>query len=347
MNLLERSVAIIKENQSSHGSYVASPNFSQYSYSWFRDGAFIADAMNLVGERESAMSFLEWGIRTIAAQRTSIEKLLLMDLKDITHRDLLPTRYLLNGRLALDNWPNGQSDGYGTFLWALGNFPDIDFVRGQRSTIELITEYLEKIWQIRCFDVWEEYADGLHTSTLLSIAAGLKASESLLERTTLWREIIDFILRNLTINGRFIKSTLNRGVDGSLCWAFYPFNLFGKEEPLVINTLTEIERVLLFEGGSKRYELDTYFGGGSWILLSAYLGQCYLGMDQREKALSIKAWIERHAKPNGELPEQVPEHLLKDNMYRPWIDKWGEIACPLLWSHAAYVTLAVGLAGLE
>ena len=39
------------------------------------------------------------------------------------------------------------------------------------------------------------------------------------------------------------------------------------------------------------------------------------------------------------LAEQVPENLLEEKMYAPWIDKWGEIASPLLWSHAAYMDM--------
>ena len=65
LNYINKSVEIIKQNQASSGAYIASPNFSQYKYCWFRDGAFIADSMNLVNERESASSFFEWGFKII------------------------------------------------------------------------------------------------------------------------------------------------------------------------------------------------------------------------------------------------------------------------------------------
>jgi hypothetical protein len=38
------------------------------------------------------------------------------------------------------------------------------------------------------------------------------------------------------------------------------------------------------------------------------------------------------------LPEQTGE-LLRPDRYRPWVEKWGEPASPLLWSHAMYLTL--------
>ena len=48
---------MILAGQSPAGGYVASPTFGPYRYSWFRDGAFIADAMSRVGEVESAERF--------------------------------------------------------------------------------------------------------------------------------------------------------------------------------------------------------------------------------------------------------------------------------------------------
>lgn len=339
MNLLEQSINTIKKYQTTYGSYIASPSFSQYLYCWFRDGSFIADAMNLVGENKSAKSFFDWGMRVISSQEERISKI--VDRREeITQEELLPTRYLLDGRLTLDEWPNAQSDGYGTFLWALARCPDREFIEEHRDSIELITHYLEKVWKIPCFDVWEESEEAIHTSTLLSIAAGLKASETVLGIKTVWREVVDFILRRLTANGRFVKSTSNFGVDSSLCWASAPFGLFDNENPLVINTVEEIERTLVFDGGAKRYIQDTYYGGGSWILLSAYLAQWYAGTGQIEKARAVMSWIESNANQNGELPEQVPEHLLDEEMYRPWVERWGNIACPLLWSHAGYISLS-------
>ncbi|MFO7662332.1 MAG: glycoside hydrolase, partial [Chloroflexota bacterium] len=60
MTLWDRSIDIILENQSSSGAYLASPNFPTYHYSWFRDGAFIAYAMDIAGHHESAARFHEW-----------------------------------------------------------------------------------------------------------------------------------------------------------------------------------------------------------------------------------------------------------------------------------------------
>lgn len=52
-----------------------------------------------------------------------------------------------------------------------------------------------------------------------------------------------------------------------------------------------------------------------------------------------KKWIEEQADENGYLPEQVPYHLNNEVYYPYWVNKWGNIAKPLLWSHAMYLVL--------
>ena len=40
------SLAVIRAGQDAGGAYLAAPTFPTYRFSWFRDGAFIADAMS-------------------------------------------------------------------------------------------------------------------------------------------------------------------------------------------------------------------------------------------------------------------------------------------------------------
>jgi len=35
----------------------------------------------------------------------------------------------------------------------------------------------------------------------------------------------------------------------------------------------------------------------------------------------------------------VPHHLNDESFFEPWRKQWGEIAQPLLWSHANYLIL--------
>ena len=64
-----------------------------------------------------------------------------------------------------------------------------------------------------------------------------------------------------------------------------------------------------------------------------------LGLARPARAEESVAWIEAHAAPNGDLPEQVQDHLQRPGRYEPWVEKWGKPASPLLWSHAMYLRL--------
>jgi len=51
--------------------------------------------------------------------------------------------------------------------------------------------------------------------------------------------------------------------------------------------------------------------------------------------------VAAHATDEGDLPEQVADHLLDPGSQQTWLERWGPVATPLLWSHAMYLTLAL------
>jgi GH15 family glucan-1,4-alpha-glucosidase len=110
--------------------------------------------------------------------------------------------------------------------------------------------------------------------------------------------------------------------------------------------VAEIEDRLV-RGGVHRYATDTYYGGGEWLLLAGLLGWHYAEVGRTDDAWAKLCWMAAQARPGGELPEQVAAHLLAPEREQEWIDRWGPSACPLLWSHAMYVTLAVELGVLD
>ena len=75
-NLTEASIEIIRAGQSSSGGYAACASFSQYGYSWLRDGTWIAYAMAAAGETSSAEAFHRWAARTLLSHEGKVERLL-------------------------------------------------------------------------------------------------------------------------------------------------------------------------------------------------------------------------------------------------------------------------------
>jgi isomaltose glucohydrolase len=164
----------------------------------------------------------------------------------------------------------------------------------------IVRGWLEHHWGEPCVDWWEE-REGVHAATLWCIGNGLGSEE-------IRREAI---------------ARADDRLDASL---------------LFIGTPELVERVeasLVSPGGGVWRNLDDeYYGGGEWLLLTAMLG-----LAKPERAEECLAWIEAHARGNGDLPEQAQNHLQRPERYEPWVAKWGEPPSPLLWSHAMYLRL--------
>lgn len=280
MNLVRRSIDVIRAGQSPSGAYVACPAFEPYRYSWFRDGAFIADAMREAGEAESADRFFDWCARVVLARPTGP----------------WDARYTLDGEPDRSEWPKLQIDGLGLFLGALRR-------RGEWSrwqdAFDTVARWLGDHWHEPCTDWWEE-REGVHAVTLWCVGDGLASDE--IKREALARA-----------DGR---------LDGSLLFIGTP------------ELVERVEESLVVDGGVHRHLEDTYYGGGQWLLLTAMLG-----LAKPERAADCLAWIEAHARPNGDLPEQSQDHLLHPDTYEHWVARWGEPPSPLLWSHAMYLRL--------
>ena len=111
-----------------------------------------------------------------------------------------------------------------------------------------------------------------------------------------------------------------------------------------VRTLAKIEKDIRHPGGGVyRYAADTYYGGGEWLLLAAWLGWVYLELGRIGEAQTLLSWVEAQANSQGELPEQVSHHMLDSSHYAEWEHRWGTVACPLLWSHAMYLILEAKL----
>ena len=349
-NLVHSSIDIIRAGQASNGAYVASPTFSQYGYSWLRDGAWIAYGMDCAGQHDSARAFYAWGAQTLSAYESQVERLLAkIDAgKPVDEADYLPTRFTLDGGLGTDDWPDFQLDGYGAWLWGLVTHcrqSDDDALWQQAvPAVRLVIRYLAALWRSPNYDCWEEHRQEIHPATLAAIYGGLCAvakMEPSLVPAGLPEAIRDYVLTAcVTADGHFMKFVGNDNVDASLLWLAVPYGLVSVDDPRFRATVAKIERDILRPGGGVyRYAADTYFGGGEWVLLTAWLAWTYLEMGRSDDVGPLLTWIEAQQTADGQLPEQVCDHALDPDYYPHWVERWGTPALPLLWSHGMYLVL--------
>ncbi len=345
--LYTRSIEIILENQYPTGAYIASPNFGTYRYCWFRDGAFIAYAMDLVGEHSSAASFHDWVAQNVNKRADIVERVVSNNrlAKPLKANEILHTRYTVNGKEVEEDWPNFQLDGFGTWLWALGEHVKLGKAEIRVEWLraaQLVASYISTLWNRPCYDCWEEYPNRIHTYTLAAIFAGLRSYSSITNADH--HQTLDNIRRFLQdyciVDGRFTKYVGTNEVDASLLGLAVPYWIVELDDPILLATVAEIEDKLRHGGGVHRYEKDTYYGGGEWVLLTAWLGWYYKRAGEWLKANELKNWVEAQADSQGFLAEQIPVSLTDESYYPLWRDRWGEIANPLLWSHAKYLILS-------
>ncbi len=366
----QRSIDLIKQSQSNTGAYVACYAFPSYRFCWLRDSSFIAHAMDTAEEYDSASAFFRWAGRTVQKYSYKVDDVKYQITRGLPvgKDDTLHTRYSLEGEeVTVDStWGNFQIDGYGTWLWALGEHVrmsgDDKILKELAQPIATTLRYLELVWQIPNYDCWEEHPDYLHPYSLATVYAGFQTVNGLIAAGKmkpmqvnvgyLADQVKELILNRGVKNGRLVKYfcpsesnaemklTPYDNVDASLLGVSIPYGVLEPNDPVVLETVKQIETELWRpKGGVYRYKTDVYYGGGEWLLLAAWLGWYYVSVNRLDEARELCDWIESCADENGFFAEQVSDHVLYPEHFEPWLKKWGPVAKPLTWSHAMYVIL--------
>ncbi len=345
--LVQHSIELIRQHQSPSGAYIASPNFKTYHYAWFRDGTFVAYAMDVVGAHDSAEKFYDWSAQTVLRHADAARAVMNKAARGeaLVPNEGLHTRYTLDGEIGSEDWANFQLDGFGTWLWgAVHHLQKTENANATRwrDALALVAEYVAALWQLPNYDCWEEFGDRVHISTLAALYGGMRAyaewsGDTKYERVA--RDIRAFVLAQGVRDGHLIKFIGNENVDAALIGAAVPYGLLALDDARTIATIQKIERDLAQHIGVHRYAADVYYGGGEWILLTAWLGWYHARAGNQERARACLEWASAQAGADLDLPEQVPLHLNAPAEYAPWVARWGKIAKPLLWSHAKFLIL--------
>ena len=359
-DIARRSREVIKEHQHANGAYPASPSFSAYrGYSWLRDGAFIAEGMSRAGEVESASAFHTWVSDRLAERREQVDLLLRRadEGQPLVPADMLPTRFEIEPSGEPDTWWNFQTDGYGMWLWAVVEHArrhGLDLSAWQEG-IDVATSYATGFWSVACYDWWEENIDQRHVSTLGGLYGGLVAvaGAGILDAPrqhaaeSAASQIRELVLSAGVSAGHLTKWLGSDAVDASLAACIVPFGLLAPEAELSRGTMDAIIAQLDVDGGVHRYAADVFYGGGQWLLLSGLLGWNQARAGRPDAAWEYLRWMADHVVQDSEMPEQVGDHLLHPEHRQEWLERWGPVATPLLWSHGMYLILAAELGLLK
>lgn len=353
-SLYQKSLQILIDNQDTSGAFLASPNFGVYRYAWLRDGAFCAYALDQAGFSTNAGRFHAWVFQVLERYQAKLQRGIRLGVAGTPPpaSECFHSRYTVAGEEVPGHWGHHQLDGLGTWLWAacdhfrrMKSVPDVR----QRALLELVRDYLAALWHFPCSDLWEEHEDRVHVYSLACVSAGLTAFAGLIgdpQAAGIASGVRSFIIASGVKDGHLVKSLGDSVVDASLVALTCPYRLLPYQHPIMQATLERIQQELAGpEGGLKRYAADTYYGGGEWLLLAAWLGWSACEAGDLDLARRQLAWAEAQSDVQGWLPEQVSQRLNVPSAYQEWVDRWGPVASPLLWSHAQYVILKLALDG--
>jgi oligosaccharide amylase len=373
IGLYKRSLLIVRTQVDNGGAILAANDSDvteratdHYSYLWTRDGALIANALDLAGYPNLSRNFFDLCGRIVQAEGYFLQK------------------YNSDGTVASgwhaswDAWARRkltpiQEDETALVLWALWQhydlYRDIEFVR--RLYRPLIIRCAEFMATFRyestglpkaSWNLWEDRR-GIHTFTCTTVVGGLRAAAKFAflfgepERGLYYEKTAAEIVHAMRTHlysqelGRFLRSLeshddenfhTDTAVGAELFGTFY-FDAFSPNDTLVETTMQAIEEKLWIPtaiGGVARFENDGYMRitqdvtGNPWFICTLWLADYRIAKAKKKEDLKgaqeILEWTVKRALPSGVLAEQV----------NPLTGE-GVSVSPLTWSHSTFVATVI------
>jgi oligosaccharide amylase len=367
-DLYRRSLLIVHSQIDSGGAILAANDHDvteratdHYSYLWTRDGAFVANALDLAGFSHITRKFFNLCSKLIHPGGYFLQK------------------YNPDGTLA-SGWHAAwdihrqeklipiQEDETALVLWALwehyDRFRDLEFAHRIYRTLTIPSaDFLESFRDPKTdlpnpsWNLWED-RHGVHTFTCATVVAGLRAAANFAvlfaeyDAAEKYKTAADRVVAAMRKHlyskelGRFLRSLQSSGsgldpdgtIDASLFAVFY-FGCFAADDEVVVNTMESITANLNVDGGIARFENDGYMRvsseivGNPWFICTLWLADYYIASAKTssdlERAMVILEWVSSKALPSGVLAEQID----------PLTGKHVSVS-PLTWSHSTFIATA-------
>ncbi len=364
--LYKRSLLIVSTQIDNDGAILAANDSDvteratdHYSYLWTRDGAFVANALDLSGYPDLARRFYEFCARIVHPNGYFLQK------------------YNADGTVASGWHPawNGdratpmvpiQEDETALVVWSLwqhyDRYRDIEFAhRLYRKVVVPCADFMSDFRHTATglpapsWNLWEDRR-GIHTFTCATVVAALRSAANFAglfaqaDKAAKYRTAADEIVAAMRFTlfdpklGRFLRSLHFQNdhtyepdgtIDMSLFGTFY-FGCFDADDEMVVQTMKAVEDHLSARGGMARFENDGYmrtsadFTGNVWFICTLWLAEFYIASARSRadlgKPLAMLKQVAGQARASGVLPEQLD----------PATGEHVSVA-PLTWSHSTYV----------
>jgi len=371
--LFKKSLFVIRAHSDNHGAILASGDSGMlqfgkdsYGYSWPRDGAVSAFALDLTGNTNISRRYFQFCNATLSNDGFLLHKYCPdKSLGSSWHP------WIHDGEIALPI----QEDATAVVICALWNHyqisKDIEFIESiYNSFIKKASEFLliyrDKTTRLPkpSYDLWEEkYGISTHTTALVIaglIAAsnfaqilGKKRSEERYREeaneirekliTYLFDEKEGYFYKMLNVKNNQIIN--DKTLDISGFYGLFAFNVLDINDEKLTRFANVIKERLFCNtpiGGFGRYEGDAYFRqrydlnvpGNPWVITTLWMAQYYIAKAKTEtdlkEAQRLIDWTIDRALESGLLAEQ----------FNPYNGN-PLSATPLTWSHAEFVITVI------
>jgi oligosaccharide amylase len=336
----QTSVVMMRHAAGTNGSIIASPDTTAlalggdtYNYCWWRDGGYIAKAMDEAGLYEYSQRFLEFAAHCQSPDGSFLH------------------RHFPDGAVG-STWhppPFLQVDQTATVIAAVWHHfkrgGDSDALLGLWPLVKGAATFLTGFRDpgtglpAPSFDLWEE-RKGIHTYSTATVIHALeraaRIARELGKDPTAWHAASEEMRASARdhlwdpAEKRFVRSIapLDAKVDASVLLAL-KLGLVPWDDPLARATVETVERRLWSPkfGGIARFEGDEYCGHENpWIICTLWLAEAKLRLGERERCRELIEWVAEHASPTRLLPEQIDASTGQTKS-----------AIPLTWSHSTFV----------
>ncbi|ARM76675.1 glycoside hydrolase family 15 protein [Acidianus manzaensis] len=363
-NLAKISLAIMLGHVGDNGAIPASLdtdilkfNLDTYAYIWPRDSALTANVLDNAGYFSFTRNFYD-----------------LVFHKLFLDKGYLFQKYNPDGTFGSTWHPwtvrsknslNIQEDETATVIWAFWNY----FLKSRdyamlkdvyhviRNAANFMTDFRDEKLKLplESYDLWEEKL-GVHTYTVASVYAGLKAASNFAnmvgdeENKKKWNDTAEEVKNSLREymfdkeRGVFYKyvniddgkiTSVDKTIESSTLGIII-FDVFDINDPIVESNVKQVMDKLWVKniGGLARYGNDYYqrvngnyngIPGNVWIITTMWLAQYFAKKGDINKTKELLAWANSHA-ISGLLPEQISP-----------FDGSPLSVIPLLWSHSEYL----------
>jgi oligosaccharide amylase len=334
------SVLQLRHCTGANGAIIASPDTRSlvaagdtYNYCWWRDGGYIAKAMDEVGLYENAGRFLEFARQCQGPDGSYFH------------------RHFPDGAIG-STWhppPFLQIDQTATVVAAVwhhfkrGADPDVllDLWPVVKSAANFLVHFRDAETRLPApsFDLWEERM-GIHAYSTAAVAHALERAARIAgeigKDSSDWRaasrEITEHAVGQFwdEAHGKFVRSIAPRDekIDASILLAL-KLGLLPWDDPRTRRAVDTIEQRLWCstQGGLARYEGDQYYGKENpWIMCTLWLAEARLRLGDRARCQELIEWTATHATPTRLLSEQIDSATGEPKS-----------ATPLTWSHSTFV----------